>query len=169
MSYPRHQLARAFKKVSRTTGDLTVNTPLGTWQELAAETGGPGTGGLDIVLAAQVDDVIEVGMSAIWGNEAVVGYLDVAFIVSAAVAGYVGGAGGAAEAGVPAWRASASVFGPVAGGDLKTVTAPLLTAAGTLQLRPYVRTGTVGNRTLFASADNPFKWWAKNLGPSDPN
>jgi hypothetical protein len=171
MAYPRSRASRAHKKVERTAGSVTLNAAATTaWEEVAAESGGPGTGGFDIVLAGQVGDDVEVAMSALLGNEAVTVFFDIAFMVSGAPAGWVGATGASGDAGVQAWRCESGAFQKANGGDLKTLTSGLIATTGLITLRPYFRAGTAATaKTLFASAANPFRWWAKNLGPPDPN
>lgn len=170
MAHPRYRLSRAHRKIERTTGNITLNGAATTvWEEVAAESGGPGTGLFDITLEAQVGDDIEVGMSSLLGTEAVTIYLDVAFIVSAAAVGYVGGTGASGDSGIQSWRGDGGLFQKLSGGDIKTVTSPLITTTGHIVLRPMFRVGTSATaRTLYATTVNPFRWWVKNLGPADP-
>lgn len=161
MSYPRHQLARAFKYFTRTAGSLTLNST--SWADL------PTIGTTwDITLQAQVGDVLEAGITGVWDNQAVVGALDAATVVSAAALNNFS-TSSATGSGVESWRGDASeAYDAIGGSYFYTVVAGDL-SAGTVTVRPRYRTATAANKTLYATSDNPLRWWVRNLGPQDPN
>lgn len=164
MAYPRHRLARAHKFVTRTSGDLTLNST--SWADL------PGVGtSLDIVLAAQVGDTIEVGVSMALGGNTVYSFMNVATIVAAAVVNYVIAVPSSSSgAGVKAWQQTGNVASDAGlGGSVMYTLVAGDISAGTVTLRPRYRTGTAANKTLNGTAADPFHFWAKNLGPQDPN
>lgn len=161
MGYPRHQRARDFKVFTRTSGNLTINST--TWADL------PTIGTTwDAVLTAQTGDVIEVCVTGITGAEAVSSYFDVATIVSAAPVNYFATAGGASGQGIPGavGQALSNIY--FLGIYMRTLVAGDI-SAGTVTLRLRYRTNTATDRTIFATADVPLQFWAKNLGPQDPN
>lgn len=170
MAYPRFQLSRNFKFVTRSAGDITVNTSAGTWEELAAETGGPGTGGFDLALACQVGDVIEGGFAALVQSVAVDLLLDIKTIVSSApVNSFVTqGANDAVAPPYGPWYAPGATtvhFGApmhytVVSGDI---------ASGLVTFRPYATTLAATSRTVYAGSNHLFQFFVKNLGPVDPN
>ena len=161
MAYPRYRAARAHKVFTRSTGDLTLNST--TWADL------PTIGTTwDAVLAAQTGDVIECGVSAFWNAEAVVGHLDVATIVSAAAVNYFATAGGASGYGVPNWAGIANAQSNAGGPYLYTLVAADI-SSGTVTLRLRYRTSAASNKTLYAQSILPLQFYAKNLGPADPN
>lgn len=163
MAYPRYRVARTFKFFTRTAGNLTLNST--AWADLPtiAST-------WDLTLAAQVGDVIEAGISAVWGAEGVYGSIDVCTVVGGAYISAFGGSAtsGSSGSGVGAWNGVTTVNDGAGGGVLRTLTAADI-SAGTVTLRLRYRTNTATNKTLFASADNSFQFYAKNLGPADPN
>jgi hypothetical protein len=163
MAYPRYQAARAFKFFTRTAGNLTLNST--AWADLPTI-----AATWDAVLAAQVGDVIECSVSAVWGGEVVYGSLDVVTMVSSAPVNAFGGSAtsGSLGSGVGAWQGPPSVNDGSGGPVLRTMVGADL-SAGTVTLRLRYRTSTATNKTLFASADNSFQFYAKNLGPADPN
>lgn len=161
MGYPRHQRARDFKVFTRTAGSLTLNST--AWADL------PSIGTTwDATLTAQAGDTIEVSLTGVTGAEAVSNYFDVATIVSAAPANYFATGGSASGQGIPGAVGQASVNIYFLGNYMRTLVAGDI-SAGTVTLRVRYRTNTATDRTIFAVADVPFQFWAKNLGPQDPN
>jgi hypothetical protein len=159
MSYPRFQLARAFKVVRLTTGDFTT-TGQTAWGDVNTA--------LDITLAAQVGDVIEYGIMTEATNGSAAMRMDVATIVSAAVVNYFGGDGTApAGTGAAGWYVngvrgvSGSVWRTLVAGDISS-------GYVTLRLR-YHNDGAGGTNNFTANAGRGFYATAKNLGPQDPN
>lgn len=162
MTYPRFQLARAFKFFNRSSGSLTLNST--TWANL------PTIGTTwDVTLPAQIGDVIEVGVSGVWNNENVIGILDVATIVSSSVVNYFSTAGSATGSGVESWVGDALLAYVRIGGSFWYTLVSGDISSGTVTLRLRYRTGSASDKTLFATADNPLQFRAKNLGPADPH
>jgi hypothetical protein len=169
VSYPRFQAARAFKKVRRATGTNMALANVGTtWTDLATATNGPGAAGFDLTLSAQVGDEIEVCPSWGTGAEAFIPYFDVATVVSAAIVNAIssGVAPSTSGFGVYAWAGFNGANGRSTGGHLYTVQAGDL-ASGLITLRPIYR--CTGVKTVYSDATLPFMFYAKNLGPADPN
>lgn len=166
MTYPRFQMARAFKYIFRTAGSYSYAAA--TWGSMA------GGSSLDFVLAAQVGDVIEYSVNLVWGTEAIYGSLDVATIISGSAVNYFGQPGGASTAnnGIAAWFGPpnyGSTYNPRATGSAwYTVTAGDL-ANGAVTLRIMQCNSGASTKTVFATAVNPLWLCAKNLGPVDPH
>lgn len=161
MSYPRFQRSRDFKFFNRTAGNLTLNST--TWANL------PTIGTTwDITLAAETGDTVQVGLSALWGSEAVFGFLDVSTIVSAVAVNALSGAGGVGGEGMAGWRGAASTAFPIGASPMYTLLVGDI-SSGTVTLRLRYRTFTAAAKTLYAATDDPLHFWAKNLGPMDPN
>lgn len=140
----------------RASTDLTLNNT--SWTNLDT--------GLDLVLAAEVGDVIEVHLNGGWQNEAVICGLDVVSIVAASPVNAWGQAGaeGAGNTGVQAWKGLSGVEGAIGGSVMRTVVSGDL-SAGNLTLRFRFRTTTAANKVLSAVTANPLHVWAKNHGP----
>lgn len=162
MSYPRFQLARSFKRAQRTSGNITLNQTAATDVDA----------GLDLILAAQVGDLIEYGISGRTDATASdVGFDVYTWVAGAPVSSFGPGltTGLAAAAGVPHWYAPASAFrsieGPMLGPPL--IAGDLSGGLVTLRLR-YAKSAATA-KTLNADAATPLTVWAKNLGPADPN
>lgn len=159
MGYPRFQLARNFKTARRTSGNITY--ALATWGNFDTA--------LDLVLTGQVGDSIEVGANGFVSNEAVNGNLDVATIVSASVVNTFSAQGvEAINDGIMSWLGIASVLSKISGGALYTLQSGDL-SGGAVSLRLRVKCATAVTKTWSATTTQPFQWWAKNLGPVDPN
>lgn len=154
MTKPRFALARAFKFASRSSGNLTLNST----SFANVDTG------LDLVLAAEVGDVIEVGVSVVMGAEAVIAMFDVYTIVSASPVTGFGGTNG-----VSGWYVSALADNMHVGGSVMSTLVAGDISSGTVTLRLRYKTGTAANKTLLANTANPLHFWAKNLGPADPH
>jgi hypothetical protein len=150
----------AMGHVKLTGGSITCNQT--NWGELAAETGGPGTGLLDVVLSnVATGDIVEVSMSLLSSSAATYLYLDVATIVAAAAVNYFGSVTGAATGdGVQAWTAVTGREESKGGSVMYTLQAGDI-SGGSVTLRPWMRTSSATNRTLFGSAANPFHFSAK--------
>lgn len=162
-SYPRFQRARDFKFFTRTAGNLTLNST--AWADL------PTIGSTwDITLAAEAGDVIECGISAVWGAEAVYGSLDVVSMVSSSPVNAWGGSAtsGSTGSGVGAWQGPTGINDGSGGPVMRTLVSGDI-SAGTVTVRLRYRTNTAANKTLFGSVDNGFQFYAKNRGPADPN
>lgn len=164
MSYPRFQRSRDFKQFIRTAGDLTLNSNA-TWANL------PTIGTTwDIVLAAQSGDTVECGFSGVIDSAAVTQFFDVATIVSAAAVNSIGSqvAVSNSNQGVMAWYCAISVLVAFGG----SVMYPLVVgdiSSSTVTLRLRYKGDAATNRNLHATAGYPLHFWAKNLGPADPN
>jgi hypothetical protein len=140
--------------IKLTGGNITANQT--SWAELAAETGGPGTGALDLdFTGVQAGDICVVTMSYYASSTATYLYIDFATIVSSSPVNYFGAVTGASTGdGVPGLVAitgqedtkSDSPAYVVQSGDL---------SAGALKVRPWMRTSAATNRTIFGTAANP--------------
>lgn len=155
--------ARAHKHVTSTSGNITANSS--TFAALAGQTGGPGTTGFDLAVAARIGDVLAVGVSLHVAASTTRLFLDAATIVSASPVNYVSGtSGGSSTEGVQAWsipadtnvRATAGgvVHYEVVSGDL---------SGGTVTVRPMFRTD--GSETVSANSNTPFHFNVHNIGP----
>lgn len=151
--------------IKLTASNITANST--TWIELAAETGGPGTGNLDLnFTGVQAGDIVEVSMSYLASNAATYIYVDMATIVSAAPVNYFGSGQITSSTGdgVMCWTATTSreeakggtVAYAVVSGDL---------SAGALKIRPYFRTSSATNRTMFGVAADPLHLSGKVFRP----
>lgn len=162
MAYPRFMLSKAHRRIVRSTGsDMSLTST--AYAELAAATNGPGTGGFDIVLEAQVGDVIRAGFAAALDAAAVATRLDVGTIVSGSPVNYFMGGSSFANHGWTAPASVASVLGPAASyvmqaGDI---------ASGRVTLRPYYIDSAGTARTLYSGSTGRFEWWAHNVSPAD--
>lgn len=160
MAYGMYQASRAFKFARITSGDFTFTST--TFVDLSSA--------VDLTLAAQVSDVIEVGMAFTTMNSggSNLNAFDVQTRVSSAGVNYI--SGGLTD-GVAGWRAqnpTAANLMAITGSYFYTVTAGDL-SGGTITLRPR---GRVNAGTATVSADGTqraFFWFARNLGPMDPN
>lgn len=167
MSYPRFLLSRAHKFARRTSGNVVLTST--AWANVDTA--------LDMILDAQVGDVLGYELNAALGTEAQDAYFD------AVTLNPVGGAplnsfanAGAVEAtptaifGVAAWVARASVPAFPAGVARYAVQAADLSVTGlvTVRLRAAIYTSGSGSRSLFA-ASFPLVVAVANLGPVDPN
>jgi hypothetical protein len=159
MSYPGYQLSRAFKTPARYSGaDVSVvSTP--NYADLPTI----GTT-MDIVLSAEVDDVIFYSLNGLWGASAQEAYMDIATIVGGSAANY---AFGAASSGNPGAWGMASVFTAIgAVGWYKLVAGDL--ASGYVTLRPRAKISSAGSKILYGGGWG-FGFFAQNIGPVDPN
>jgi hypothetical protein len=157
---PAASVAGKFTRQSYTGGNITLNGT--TWATVAGPT--------DLTLTGlTAGQVVEVGLDAIWGNEAVTCYLDYVSWVSAAavnswaddaapdnthtgVLGWLGTSVGATTINL---GVGATVARAVAAGDL---------SSGTLTLRLRARTATAADKTLVAVAADRLLLWARVLG-----
>lgn len=157
MAYPRHRLARAHTYLTRTAGDLTLNST--AWADLSTA--------LDLGLPAQVGDVVRVTIAAYWSNQAVAGYLDAASRVGGATANHWATAGVAGQ-GIVGLVGDGSTFTYRNASWRRTLEASDI-ESGTVTVRVRYRTSTATNKILFGNANVPFQWALDNLGPMDPN
>lgn len=165
MSYPRYRLARAHKWRKRTSGDLVLAAST-AWANVDT--------GLDIALAAQIDDVLVATVMAVTNNAAVDLYLD-AVTLTAAPAPLNSFARGAAveaspgSAGVPGWFSRASAYEKVTGAMPYTVVAGDLPTGNVVTVRLRYAMASATARTIYASATYPLVFFVENIGPQDPN
>lgn len=141
--------------IKRTAGNITANST--TWTELAAETGGPGTGGFDLdFTGCAAGDILEVNLSYYANNAATYFYVDFATIVSSSPVNYIGsgqvtsstgdGVSGLAAIASREETKAGTVRYAIVSGDL---------SAGALKVRPYFRTSSATDRTIFAVTADP--------------
>jgi hypothetical protein len=158
----RYQLARAFKRVRRTTGDITLGTSA-NWANVDTA--------VDFVLAAAVGDELEYAINGYLTTTAGSGSFDVCTVVAGAPVNSFANGGAVTAApppyGVQGWTMPGSTLAPVAGSAWYTVVAGDL-VAGYVTLRLRYQLG-VASRVLYSSANNPLFLCARNLGPADPN
>lgn len=140
---------------TRTSGNFTITST--SWTAIL------GTG-VDLVIAAVVNDWIEVSLSVAWNSEALYGCLDVSSIISGSAFSSWGSVKTTTDSGVQAWIGIASNFTYVGGSVMKQVAAGDIDGSGNVNLRIFGRNTSAGTKTIFATADGPFKWSAKNLG-----
>lgn len=159
MAYPRSRRSRAHKTVRRTSGNIT----------LAAVGGAPGPftvidAALDLAIAAQVGDVLEVHFSALVQPPSTTGcgFNACSMVSGAAVNNYAPGIYGHASW----WHPQSSTLGngspifyTVVAGDI---------SSGNVTTRIRYTTDGTGNTTLWASTSFPLEFTVKNLGPPSP-
>lgn len=155
MAFPAFIPARNHDFKSRTSASITLNGT--SWANVDT--------GLDIVLDANVDDVIYYGFVGVIGNEAVDTYFDVATIVSAAVVNYFGGSAETATGeGVSAWWSASGTKLAIGGEAPYTIVSGDL-SSGTVTLRLRYRQASATNRTLLATTTSRLRVYARNFGP----
>jgi hypothetical protein len=160
---PRHQLARAFKVVQ----DTSLTTVAFTSTTVPAQI----DSALDITLSARLDDMVECGLSAYWVGSTstnIAGLIDILSVTSGRY--HWTGTTSLGTRGVPGWASgdttSGSMVGtPITGSVIRAVTADDL-ASGIITLRPVGWISAAGTRSLHTAG---MQFWAKNLGPVDPN
>lgn len=160
MAYPRFQRSRDFKMNIVNTQFAITST---SWVNA--------TGASDIVLTAQAGDVIEVQMEARYDGQTNGGeykFIDVATVVAGAPTNHFGfnSSEPSTGEGIHAWYGSGQNLGDfqsIGGGSVKELVAGDI-ENGKVTLRLRVRGNTVNGRDVVI-----YKWWAKNLGPQDPN
>jgi hypothetical protein len=138
-------------------GDITGLGSVTTWQEIAAQTGGPGTGGLDLSIAAAVGDVLLCINSVAVGTTATTKCFDFLSVNNGSVT--ISGANlTAADFGVGGWEIQSSNQNSGGSDYLYTVVAGDI-SGGNVKMRPYVRTTTATGTTLFRSQANGTAMW----------
>lgn len=160
MAYPRFQRSRDFK-IDIVNSQFTISST--SWVNA--------TGTSDIVLPAQSGDIIEVQMEARYDGQTAgdeYKFVDVATIVGGSPVNYFGNgsADPAAGEGIHSWYGSGQGIGDyqsVGGGSVRELVVGDI-SNGAVTLRVRVRGDTVTGRDIVI-----YKWWAKNLGPQDPN
>ncbi len=123
-------------------GSLTIASSSSTSREMAAATGGPGTGGFDLTVAAVTGDYLLISINVNWvglNTSQQVG-IDIGTIVSGSVVNWIGQSAGAMvgtndglafmipPAGTNYWNFAVSVPYVVQSGDI---------SSGNVTLRPY--------------------------------
>lgn len=154
--------AGASARTVRTAGNLTLNST--NWADVDTA--------LDLSIPCAVNDWVEVGVSALWNNEAVGGRLDAVSVVSGSpVNSWADDAApNNAHDGVVSWGAAASVFTWAGGTIIKKIVAGDL-SAGVCTIRLRYRTATASNKTLLGTATDPLVFFASvvsGTGPTGP-
>lgn len=139
-------------KHKRTAGDYTLNNT--SWTNVDT--------GTDLSLTVVAGDIIEVGINALMGAEAVNAALDVATIVGGSPVNYLGTSGGGSDLGIQGWLGLSGVNTAIGGPFLYTIQAGDI-SSGTVTLRLRYRTTAASNKTVRANSTQPFLWYAKNL------
>lgn len=156
MPYPRFQRSRTHKFTTRTAGDLSITSTTFTAVDVA----------LDITLEATYNDVLEIGLQAQWGAEAVVGRLRAVTVIGATLP--TTAMLGDGTLGNPAWIGNASSTTGIGGSFMYAVkTADISNDLVQVRLEALVDTAVA--KTLSASVATPLHFWARNIGPVDPN
>jgi hypothetical protein len=140
-----------------TGGNLSLNST--SW----ASVGGPA----DLVLAASAGDLVECSISFSTNNDAVIVYYDVVTVVAATVTNSFATAGTlptTSHEGIVGWTGQASVSTRHTGNFFYTLAAGDI-SSGTVTLRLRYRTNTASTKTMFASANFPQVFFARNHGP----
>ena len=159
---------------SQTGTDITLRNGGGSddgtavWAELAAATGGPGTGVFDLTISGvTAGDRVEVGFTtACWDSANAWAMLNFASRVSGATVNYLyptPASPGTFATGQGICIASANAFRQTVGSFMYTVLAGDL-SSGSLTIRPVYKTILASNRTLSRSAGIPVIFSIKNLG-----
>lgn len=147
-----------FVRTINTAGDLTINNT--SWTDITNN---------DLIVPANVGDLIEVGMSAILESAAVNVYFDFSVRVDGAHDYYASGQAVAAttENGIPGLFALTGVRAAVHG-SVTFVTTDVTDGDpfGSITLRPRFKSSAATDRTLNRNADTRFITWARNLGPN---
>lgn len=158
MGYPRFRKARAHKQVVHAVDDL-VATSSASWVTV---------GITDIVLAAAVGDVIEVGLNTYVPAAAGHVFLDAQTIVGGSPVNSAGSgnAVSSGDDGVSSWLSTSGETGTPSGSVLVTVVSGDL-ASGAVTLRLMYRSSAT--RNFYTPSSRPLRFWAKNLGPADPH
>jgi hypothetical protein len=113
---------------------------------------------LDLVLPAIAGDIIEVGISALWDNQASQGNMAVRSVTRAA-----DDVGPAGTAGIAGWTGPTGVSMPI-GASFQYAAVSGDLASGVITLRLRFKVAAAGSKTLHRAADFPLAWHAKNLG-----
>lgn len=123
--------------------------------------------GLDVTVAANAGDLVEVGVSGLLGQQGQFVTFDVYSRVSGSnVAPWGPGvAASLTPSGVQAWYITNSAVENTLGGSIARVVTSSDVSSGSLTLRLMYCKATSTARTLYANANNPLKVWAINHGP----
>lgn len=140
-------------RARRTSGNLTFAST--AWVNVDT--------GLDLVVAAQVGDVLSVSLALLWQTQALEGILDAATIVGGSPVNYISGGGGTATSyGVPGWYGEVSRNTPV-GASVQYVVQAADISGGNVTLRLRYRGSTASTKGFYATADIPVVWSVVNL------
>jgi hypothetical protein len=113
---------------------------------------------LEIQVPAMVDDIIECGFGAMWGNEAVFSQIEFCTLNGSGGAVISEFSGGIGVPGLVGWISTPqSVYSRMQ----RRLTAADITGDGVVILRPRAKTNAATNRTLYA----PILFTAENKGP----
>lgn len=140
-----------------TSGNVTLPNTSGTWQPLD---------GFQLAIPAAAGDYVELGAHGMRNNTET-GFLDIAVLAGGSIVRYLAtGTNSPAVEGDPGWYPTgpAAPFPNQAAPRGFTVTAGDLNA-GNVTFAVVAKAAGAG--TLYASADFPFYWQAKNHGPVD--
>lgn len=161
MPYPRFRRSRAHGfRERRTTGGGNILVSSTTWVAVDTAT--------DIRLDALPGDVLEGGVSGVWGNEANVGRIEIGLLVANVVRGAIGGPYTTTSPGVPTWVGRSGVEESTGSPFMHTVVDADLDS-GFVHCRLLVRADLADPpKTLYATNASPLLFWVKNLGPQDP-
>lgn len=118
----------------------------------------------DLVLPAKAGDWIEISMNAMWNWDPVTGYLDVETTVGGAFISSFGSAKTGTDLGAQGWMGNGGAYDHFGGSLMKQMTSADIDAGGNVTLRLVGKASGSTGKILFASADQPFHWHAKNLG-----
>jgi hypothetical protein len=140
------------------TTDVTAATSL-TWVEIAAGSGGPGTGGLDLTITAVAGDVIDVHFGGVFGLTGTSPGADMD-LLSVNSGARISGSGN----GISSWMTRAAANNGVSLWYTYTVVAADL-AGGQIKLRPYARTLFSGAETflIYGSSYPNYFFFARNI------
>ena len=151
-----NELRGDYAKSEYTAGNLTLNST--SW----ANVSGPA----DLVLAADAGDVVEVSCSGFWNSDNVQAHLDVVTLVSGSPVNSfaTGGSVATSGQGIVAWAGWANVQMSMGGNFFyKLVSGDI--SGGNVTLRLRYRTTSAANKTIVASTDVRFVFFARNHGP----
>lgn len=112
---------------------------------------------LDITVMADPGDVLYIGVSGRWQDEAPRGDLDVFTVVG----GFPVNSCSGSTDGASAWIGATNAFTSI-GGAIRYVVQPADISAGAVTLRLRVKLGSGGSKVLRANTVNPLHWWVDN-------
>lgn len=157
----RYQLAASHKTNRRTAGHISITSTV--WVNVDTA--------LDVVLAANIGDVLEAQPCLLVGNEPVVCFFDAVTVVGGSPVNSFASGAAVATNGPPysQWRADTSIYTFLGPAMHYTVQATDL-ASGyvTTRLRAMASTGT-GKFVYANGTDYRAEFTVTNLGPADPN
>jgi hypothetical protein len=112
---------------------------------------------------------MELQMCAGYAAESTTLYMDCVTVVSGSPVNSVSrrGASASSHEGVLAWAGAYQMLTPIGGGIIYSlVSGDIVSGSVTFRLRH--KTSHAATKTMYATADDPFLWWAKNIGPQVP-